>query len=212
VEGYQSEEQQVEAIKKWWRENGRSIIAGVAIAVAAILGWQAWEQYSINRSANASVGYQQMLALAGQPEAGIAQGQRLMEEYPGTGYADLAALFVAKLQLGQGNVESAQVTLRSMMSDAAEPELAHLARLRLAELELAAGDADAALELLAGDPPPGFVSPYAEVRGDAYVVKGERDLAARAYDEALAAAAPDAMGRGRLQMKRDDLGIANSPA
>lgn len=212
MEGYQSEEQQVEAIKQWWRENGRAIVAGVAIGVALILGWQAWQQYAVNRSTNASVAYQQMLTLGGEPEAGIAQGQRLMEEYAGTGYADLAALFVAKLHLDKGDVESAQVTLRSMMDGATEPELGSVARLRLAQLELAQGDADEVLNLLAGDPPPGFASAYAELRGDAHVVKGDREQAARAYDEALAAASSDAVGRGRLQMKRDDLGVVNPPA
>ena len=29
---YKTEEEQVEAIKKWWQENGKSIIAGVVIA------------------------------------------------------------------------------------------------------------------------------------------------------------------------------------
>jgi predicted negative regulator of RcsB-dependent stress response len=211
VEGYQSEEQQIEAIKQWWRENGRAIVAGVAIGVSVILGWQAWQQYTASRSANASIAYQQMLALGTEPEAGIAQGQRLMEEYAGTGYADLAALFVAKLHLDKGDAESAQVTLRSMMDRAAEPALGSVARLRLAQLELAQGDADEALDLLAGDPPPGFASAYAELRGDAHVAKGDREQAARAYDEALAAAASDGVGRGRLEMKRNDLGVVNPP-
>ncbi|MEW8396328.1 MAG: tetratricopeptide repeat protein, partial [Candidatus Thiodiazotropha sp.] len=37
---YQTEEEQVEAIKRWWKENGTSVIAGLVIGLGGIFGWQ----------------------------------------------------------------------------------------------------------------------------------------------------------------------------
>ena len=42
---YKTEEEQVEAIKKWWQENGKSIIAGVVIGITAIFGWRAYDSH-----------------------------------------------------------------------------------------------------------------------------------------------------------------------
>ena len=39
-----TEEEQVEALKSWWKENGKSLIMGVVIAVAAVFGWRGWNQ------------------------------------------------------------------------------------------------------------------------------------------------------------------------
>jgi predicted negative regulator of RcsB-dependent stress response len=208
VEGYRSEEEQVEAIKKWWRENGRSVIAGVAIGVAGILGWQGWQQYTQQRSVSGSVAYEQLLAVQDDPEQGIAQGQRLMEEFGGTGYADLAALFVAKLELQREDADAARATLRKLITDAETEGLAHVARLRLARLELAQGNGETALELLDGEAPPGFEVAYADLRGDAYVAMDAPAKAVAAYDQALAAAPEPSANRAWLEMKRDELGVS----
>ena len=43
---YNTEEEQVEAIKKWWNENGKSIITGIIIGVIAIFGWRSYENHT----------------------------------------------------------------------------------------------------------------------------------------------------------------------
>ena len=39
---YETEEQQVEALKDWWAENGRAVIAGVVLGVVVIGGLGLW--------------------------------------------------------------------------------------------------------------------------------------------------------------------------
>ena len=56
-----TEEEQVEALKSWWKENGKSLIMGVVIAVAAVFGWRGWNQYQDDFAANASAMYESIL-------------------------------------------------------------------------------------------------------------------------------------------------------
>ena len=49
METFRTEEEQVEAIKRWWQENGKSTVLGVAIAMAAVFGWRGWNDYQRER-------------------------------------------------------------------------------------------------------------------------------------------------------------------
>jgi predicted negative regulator of RcsB-dependent stress response len=40
VDVYTTEDQQVEALKRWWKENAKSILLGVALGLAAVFGWR----------------------------------------------------------------------------------------------------------------------------------------------------------------------------
>jgi predicted negative regulator of RcsB-dependent stress response len=40
IEGYETEEQQVDAIKKWWHENGTMLIVGAVVGLAGLWGWR----------------------------------------------------------------------------------------------------------------------------------------------------------------------------
>ncbi len=70
-----TEEEQIEAIKSWWKENGRSTVFGVVAAIAIVLGWRGWQDYETNTSELASAEYQNLLATVAVPA-----GQELTEE------------------------------------------------------------------------------------------------------------------------------------
>ncbi|HFD86518.1 MAG TPA: tetratricopeptide repeat protein, partial [Gammaproteobacteria bacterium] len=57
---YVTDEQQVEALKKWWAENGRYLIGGVALGLALLFGWNSWKDYRENRAKNASALFSQL--------------------------------------------------------------------------------------------------------------------------------------------------------
>ena len=90
---YNSEEQQVEAIKSWWQENGKSIIAGVVIGFVGLFGWRYYNSYVKEQSEVSAAEYQQtMQPLAEQHEKVL---NRLRSSSPNHGsdtYGDLAAL------------------------------------------------------------------------------------------------------------------------
>jgi predicted negative regulator of RcsB-dependent stress response len=212
VEIYESEQDQVEALKKWWKENGRSVIAGLAIGLGGVVGWKSWVSYHETRAVKGSTSYEQLVELVSTNQAAAAEqhGKRLTEEFPSSTYASLGALLLAKVDLKQGKGEEAKQHLRWVMDQADFPELRQVAQLRLARLLLADAAFDEALSLVSGEATTGFEAAYQEARGDILVAKGDLEGARTAFTQALASLAATSANRQLVQMKLDNLGMAQS--
>ena len=139
---YETEEQQVEAIKKWWKENGTMFVAGIVITLGAVVGWRWWMDHRNAQAEAAAVEYQQLLAelSQGDKEAVIKRGGYLIDNYAATPYSDLAALALSRLRVDAGELAAARSRLEWVMNHAEAPELRDVARLRLARVHLAAGN------------------------------------------------------------------------
>lgn len=191
---YASEEEQVEALKRWWRENGRSVIVGIVLGLLALGGWRGWAWYSEQQSLEASQLYEQVVSRIESGERGrLADlAGRLRTDYGGTPYAALGSLAAARAAVDAGDHEAAADWLRWAMNNASTDDLAYIARARLARVEGERGNPDTALELIGVEHPASFDGLYAEVRGDLLVAKGDRKGAAEAYEAALSADVPPA--------------------
>lgn len=189
---YHTEEEQLEALKRWWQENGRAVIAGLAIGVAVLAGWRGWDWYRGDQALAASALYEEAMAGLGadDPGAVVEPARRLRAEYAGTAYAPLGALAAAKAQVAAGEPGAAEEWLRWAMDNAGEAGVRHIARARLARVRAAQGDHAGALALLEVEVPAAFTALYAEIRGDVLFAQGERTAAAAAYQEALDAEVP----------------------
>jgi len=207
VEGFQSDEQQVEELKKWWAENGKSIITGVVLGLGLILGWQGWNGYVTGRGEAASAQYEQMLMRldSEQPAQAVPLAEGLVQEYADTPYAALAALAVARVKLEADEPVAARGHLQWVVEHATMDELKWVARQRLAEVWLQEGNVDAAAETLVVEPPAAFEAGFQALRGDIALARGDVAAARAAYQVALAGA-PDGPARGLLQLKLGDLG------
>jgi len=212
VEIYESEQDQVEALKKWWKENGRSVIAGLVIGLGGVVGWRSWVSYHETQAVKGSTSYEQLVELVSTNQSAAAEqhGKRLMEEFPSSTYAALGALLLAKVDLEQGKGEEAKQHLRWVMDQADLPELRQVARLRLARLLLADAALDEALSLVSGEAATGFEAAYQEARGDILVAKGDLEGARTAFRRALASLAATSANRQLVQMKLDNLGRGQS--
>ncbi len=51
---YETEEQQVEALKEWWAENGKAVIAGIVLGAGVIGGWTFWKGHQEKQAVIAS--------------------------------------------------------------------------------------------------------------------------------------------------------------
>lgn len=138
-----TEEEQLDAIKRWWKENGTALIAGVAIAIAAVVGWNAWQSYQENQAQAASMRYQHLVNLTAEAELDatrVSEAQALVAEitdsHSRTLYADLARLIDARLAVSQGELGQARDTLESLIDASRRDYIQGLARLRLARLQL----------------------------------------------------------------------------
>ena len=100
MEIHQTEEEQVEAIKKWWRENGTSVVVGVVLGIAAIFGVRYWFDYQKTQSQQASALYASVLeSLASDKKNTEALGSEMAKNFSSTPYASLTALNLAKLKV-----------------------------------------------------------------------------------------------------------------
>jgi len=207
VSAFETEEQQVEAIKKWWKENGKAIILGAVLTLVAVGAGRYWFEYQSTRSESASVEYSQLLSELGQDnrEAVVKRGEYLVNTYPKTGYAALAALIVAKARVEAGEMAAARSQLQWVIDNTPQAELKDVARLRLARIQLAEGDAQQALATLSGIDSDVFAAAAEEIRGDAYMAMGDTGAARTAYQKALDSSEPGVDTR-LLRMKLDNIG------
>ncbi|WP_313455745.1 tetratricopeptide repeat protein [Stenotrophomonas sp.] len=194
------EHEQSERVRGWLRKNGVSIIAGVAIAIGGIAGWQWWQKQQGNELANANVQYQVVLKqLQDKKLDEAAKGVKALEGGKSSLYADLAAMQLAKAQVDSGKNDEALATLRGIQ---AEPEFKTAIDQRIARLLIAGGKSDEAIKQL------GSASDSAslEIHGDALMAAGKRDEARGQYEKALKTLDVAAPQRRLLEIKVMDAG------
>jgi predicted negative regulator of RcsB-dependent stress response len=206
VESYRTEEEQVEALKRWWKENGRSTLLGIALALGAGFGWRFYQDNQQQNAQNASLQFQQMLqALAAAETVGEGPAEEMARSiaatYAGSTYAKFAALHLARLAVEEGDLAAAEASLRDVLSDSRPgDELHQLATLRLARVLAAQGKDEAALEILQSADG-GFVASFAIARGDILLAAGRENEALVAYESAAATLDPAAPMPRTLQDK-----------
>ena len=205
---YNTEEQQVEALKKWWDENGKAILTGLALGVLLLFGGRAWFEHQRTQAQEASLEYDGFLHAvnAGNRDGAAELAERLTGDYSGTPYATLASLMMAKVAAEEQDWVSATKHLQWVIDHAGVENIEHVARLRLARIYIAQGNEQGALSLLeAVEDGSGFAPLYAELKGDIYLVKGAIQQARSAYELALTGESLDPEQRRIVQMKLDDL-------
>ncbi len=202
---YETDEEKVEAIKKWWKENGVSVISGVAIGLGAIFGWRAWINYQDSVGQQASAAFEQLLASADgeDSQSAVAQSQLIAEEFSSTAYATLAALVQARVELNAGNLAAARGALEQAIAMSPDAGLTRIAALRLTRILIAEGNLSTASDLAAKyDEGGSFAGAFAAARGDIASADGRPEDARAAYEQAIAAGAPNPE---QLQLKLENL-------
>jgi len=198
--------EQAQVVKQWIRTYAPSIIGGVALGLAVLYGWNAWQDYRHGRAVNAAGAFTALEALTDTDKpAAIRQGQGLIADFPDTPYAVNAALLLARLHIEQGNPQAAETQLSWALENARPPEMAHVARLRLARLMNSQDRFEEALAMLDATEPRGYASSYAELRGDILSKSGDAAGALAAYRQALEEMDAASGDRALLQMKLDNL-------
>ncbi len=203
-----TDDEQVEALKKWWKENGTAILVGVIIGVSAIVGFWKWNQHVEDKALAASQQYDNFsqAILDKKPELIEKSFSILKDEYVDTSYAALAALLYASYEYDKKNVEKTLEYLRWAQQHPGHDALLHVAQIRLAKLLVSQGKHDEAFSLIDKVKEPAFDAQYAEIKGDIYIKRGEQALARSAYQLALASTELSGKQREFVQMKLDDLG------
>ena len=192
IDDFYNEQEQWERVKRWLRENGPWLVAGVVIGLGALAGWRWWETRVERRAQEASAAYQAALGTLGGNDraAGMKEIDALRAEYPSSPYADQGDLLAARVHIDTGELGEAVKRFERVMNGSSDPQLQRVARARLARVQIAQGNADAALATLAGAEADGFAALFADIRGDALHAKGDRAGALAAWREAEKGATP----------------------
>ena len=206
MDEFLSEKEQIEQIREWWRENGWYLIGGVALGVFILFGWNRFNAYQDARAEAAAALFVELRQAVLDDAPGDARNllAQLRESYPGSPYTDQGGLVVAVMRMDAGQVDGAGDELRYVMEETSDPELALVARLRLARVLAHQEAYDEALATLDVDPG-SFSGRYNEVRGDIHVALGDPVNARAAYTAALITEESNLVDRNLVQMKLEDL-------
>ena len=208
VAGYETDEEQLEALKKWWKENGVSAVAGVVIGLGLMFGWRWWQDYSVQQAQMASGVYEQIKYALDENKIPQARqvADRLLSEYSTSSYAVLAALNLAHHDLKAGDIDTSHARLQWVIDNSSMAGLAHIARLRKARLFLSQNKVEEADKLIKLVEMGQFKVAYAELQGDIAITKNQTEVARTAYIEALTSENLSTKHKEWLQMKLDNLG------
>jgi predicted negative regulator of RcsB-dependent stress response len=209
--------EQSERAREWLQKNGSSIVMGILLGLALLLGWQRWQQSSVDHRAEAMVKFDDLQAAVDKDDAELAGklGDDLRKNYGDTPHAALAALELAEMQLKAGKLPESESSLRFAAEQGGSQSIQSIASLRLARALLGRGEAQKALDALKAVAPDAYVSEVEQVRGDALLALGRSDEARKAYDAALVAMDVGSPQRAMIEARRDDVaagGAAPSPA
>lgn len=192
MEQYRTEEEQVEALKKWWDENGRSTIVAIVVALGLGFGWQGWQKYDEEQTTAASNSYQALLQQISSAEPGadtselFRQGEEIKTAYARSTYAQFAAMHMARLAVNEGDLTRAEAELRWVLGRADKGSDTHeLAQLRLARVLASGGEQEQALSILGSADVGSYQAAYAVARGDILLMLGRTEEAKAAYTSAV---------------------------
>ena len=200
MEQYRTEEEQVEALKKWWDENGRSTVVAVIVALGLGFGWQGWKKYEQGEAEGASNSYQALLEKLSTEDAAGAEALAadIKTNYSRSTYAQFAALHLARLAVNEGDLATGEAELRWVLGRAdAGTDTMQIAQLRLARVLAAKADTAQALSILDSADPGSYAAAYQVARGDILLMDGRREEAREAYSSAMMLAS---RGQGQLNM------------
>lgn len=204
---YISEEQQVEQLKKWWADNGNSIIIGIVLGIGGIMGWRFWGEHQMNQASQASMHFEAMLSAVEnkQFDKAIQSANTIENDFSGTAYAVYSQLALAKIQFEQKQLTKAALTYQSIIDKNSTASISFIARKRLADVYIDDKQYDKALAVLSVDYPSSFAAAFEERKGDIYRYQGKKDDANSAY--LLAKVANTKVEDVEfLQQKMDELG------
>jgi predicted negative regulator of RcsB-dependent stress response len=210
VEEYLSERQQMDWLRATVKENAPWALGGVAITLALFVGYHQWQNWGERQAATASQKYEATLDALARGDGDNAKRlvAELRDGYARTPYADQAALALARYDVEGRRLADAAALLEAVIKNTRDPELATVARLRLARVQRADGKPGLALATLAAAPAGTVSAAFADVRGDVLLDQGDKAGALAAWREALAAKSPG-VNRELLELK---IGALEGPA
>lgn len=204
MEVYSNENEQVDALKNFFAQNGKALVVGVVLGVGALLGWRYWSHHQDSGSREVSASYQQVTsALDASKPASLDAVAKFASENSNT-YGALASLDLAKRYIDNNQLDKAVQQLQSGLKSTKDANLQAVLNLRLARIQLQQKQPDAVLKTLESVKGDGWAAIVADVRGEALLSKGDAKGARDAWTKGIDSDASSSL-KEMLQMKANNL-------
>ncbi len=207
------EQEQVDALKAFWKEYGNLITWTLILALGAFAAWNGWNWYQRDQALKAGAMHDELdrAVQAGDVDKAGRIFSDLRNRFPRTAFAQQGGLLVAKLQATKAKPDDALASLAWVAANGIEDEVKTVAHLRIAGLHLDAKKYDEALKELDQAKAPGFEALVSDRRGDVLMAQDKKSEAAAAYKAAWSAMPATVEYRRVIEAKLTSLGAAPDP-
>ena len=179
------EEQEINQLKDWWKENGKTIIVAFILGVGGMFGWRYWQAHQAEQIAQASAQYDALIYSAQQDEqAKKANIEQFVQANSKTAYAVFALLDEAKKAAEKQDFTAAEVNLNQALTQSQDEVLTSIVALRLSAVQFQLGQLDNALTTLNQVKGESFNARKAILTGDIQVAKGDKVAAKNSFEQA----------------------------
>lgn len=204
IEVGKTEEEQVEQIKQWIKENGWGIAIGLLVGFGGIFSWNYYQTYQQQQSVKARSVY---LTLINNPEKSPTIKADLQANYPESSYVKYANLMLAKNAVKAKDYPKALDYLQPLLNDE-NTIIASITQLRASSIYLQTGDYERALSVLDNDTynqEDEFEVLYNQLKGDIYLAQKNIVSAKEHYQLAIQKLDNDSRLKQLIQIKLSDL-------
>lgn len=183
---YETDNEQIEILKKWWADYGKWVVMAVIIGLAVGLGWRYWQRQQVVNHQQASLLFQQLVVADSQSKSDtvMQMAAEITKRYAQSEYAALANLMAAKNAVLQNNNDAAIQKLQWAMDHSDNKSIKQIARLREARVLLTQNKAQEAQKVLSIVNDKTFQPAIDEVQGDIYTALGDPVKAHQSYQAA----------------------------
>ncbi|WP_058913251.1 YfgM family protein [Entomohabitans teleogrylli] len=204
MEIYENENDQLEAVKRFFAENGKALVVGVVLGVGALVGWRYWNSHQMESAMSSSLAYETVTNAVNidKPDT-IAAAEKFVTENKNT-YGALTAMELAQKFADKNDLAKAATQLQQGIGNTSDENLQALLNLRLARVQIQQKQSDDALKTLDAIKGEGWLAIVADLRGDALLSKGDVQGARDAWSKGVASEASPAL-REMMQMKINNL-------
>lgn len=179
------EEQEINQLKDWWKENGKTIIVAFILGVGGMFGWRYWQAHQAEQIAQASAQYDALIYSAQQDEqAKKANIEQFVQANSKTAYAVFALLDEAKKATEKQDFAAAELNLNQALTQSQDEVLTSIVALRLSAVQFQLGQLDNALTTLNQVKGESFNARKAILTGDIHVAKGDKVAAKNSFEQA----------------------------
>ncbi len=200
---YQTEEQQLEVIRDFFKQNSGFFVMFLILILLSVLGYRYWQSHHTKVLSEASTVYESLMQAASKGEDKNIQAfaDRLVQSYPQTIYAQAGELILAKFFVQNSQMDKAKQALTEVMNNASLPPIKQIARIRLARVLMNEQDYTQALSVLKVRSDKHYDSVVFELEGDIYLTQQQLAKAKEAYEQAMQIGKEKGMVNGVLDIK-----------